>query len=112
MKTITAYKCDNCGLVMYPYHDRCLNCKKRDFKEITPTSKGKLLTYTIIEQLPWGMDERGRVLGVVEFDNGVKVLGLIKDDAPRIGMKVKAGWEPVREMGGEEIYGLTFEKTK
>ncbi len=112
MKTITAYKCNKCGLVMYPYHDRCLNCKGRDFKEIAPTSKGKLLTYTVIEQLPWGMDERGRVLGVVEFDNGVKALGLIKDDAPRIGMKLKVNWEPVREMGGEEIFGLTFVKTK
>jgi len=112
MKTITAYKCNKCGLVMYPYHDRCLNCKGRDFKEIAPTSKAKLLTYTVIEQLPWGMDERGRVLGVVEFDNGVKALGLIKEDTPRIGMKLKVNWEPVREMGGEDIYGLTFEKAK
>lgn len=112
MKTITAYKCKKCGHVMYPHHYRCLNCNGRDFKEISPTTKGKLITYTIIEQLPWGFDERGRVIGVVEFDNGVKALGVIQADQPRIGMKLRAGWEPVREIAGEKVYGLTFTKSK
>ena len=110
MTTITAYKCKKCGLIMYPYHDRCLQCQKREFEEVTPSEKAKLLTYTIIEQLPWGLDERGRVLGVVEFDNGVRALGMILDDAPRVGMKLKAGWGTVREYGGLKVSGLTFTK--
>ena len=112
MKTITAFECKQCGHVMYPYHDRCLKCNGRQFKEIKPSAKGRLLTYTIVDQLPWGMDERGRVLGVVEFDNKVKALGVIKSDTPKIGMKLKAGWEPVRELGGQKVYGLTFEAAK
>jgi uncharacterized OB-fold protein len=112
MKTITAYKCNKCGHVMYPHHYRCLKCNGREFKEIKPSAKGKLLTYTIVEQLPWGIDERGRVLGVVEFDNGVKALGVIKADKVKIGMKLRAGWEPVRVIGGEKVYGLTFEAAK
>jgi uncharacterized OB-fold protein len=112
MKTITAYKCNKCGHVMYPHHYRCLKCNGRDFKEIAPSAKGKLLTYTVVEQLPWGIDERGRVLGVVEFDNGVKALGVIKADKVKIGMKLRAGWEPVRVIGGEKVYGLTFEAAK
>ncbi len=112
MKTITAYKCKDCGHVMYPHHFRCLKCNGRDFKEISPSVNGKLLTYTVIEQLPWGIDERGRVLGVVEFDNGVKALGVIKSDKVKIGMKLRAGWEPVRVIGGEKVYGLTFEAAK
>ena len=109
MNNITAYKCKKCGLIMYPHHFRCLQCQARDFEEITPSEKAKLLTFTIIEQLPWGMDERGRVLGVVEFENGVKAMGLIKTDKPKLGMKLAAGWGPVREIGGEQVYGLTFE---
>ena len=61
---ITAYKCAQCGHVMYPYHYRCINCGGREFEEFAPSDKAKLLTFTIIEQLPWGFDERGRVLGV------------------------------------------------
>jgi uncharacterized OB-fold protein len=108
MKTITAYKCNNCGQVMFPRHERCLNCKEREFKEIYPTKKGKLLTYTVVNELPWGIDERGRVLGVVEFDNGVRALGLVKSDKVKIGMKLTTGWDEVRFMNGVRVYGLTF----
>lgn len=97
---------------MYPHHFRCLQCNGREFDEIAPSEKGKLVTYTVIDQLPWGMDERGRVLGIVEFDNGVKAAGLIQADAPKLGMKLKANWEPVREIGGEKVYGLSFHATK
>ncbi len=110
MKTITAYQCKNCGHVMYPHHLRCLNCNGREFDEISPSGKGKLITYTVVNELPWGMDERGRVLGVVEFENGVKALGLIKADDVKIGMKLEVSWEPVRVIGGEETYGLSFQK--
>lgn len=109
MSNITAYKCKQCGLVMYPHHLRCLKCHAREFEEIIPSENGKLVTFTVVEQLPWGMDERGRVLGVVEFDNGVKALGVILTDKPKLGMKLKAGWDSVRVIGGEKVYGLTFE---
>jgi len=93
---------------MYPRHERCLNCNEREFKEIYPTKKGKLLTYTVVNELPWGIDERARVLGVVEFDNGIRALGLIKSDRVKMGMKLTTGWDEVRYMNGERIYGLTF----
>lgn len=108
MNTIVAYKCKNCGHVMYPKHDRCLNCNQRDFEQIEPSEQGKLLTYTVINELPWGIDERGRTLGVVEFDNGIRALGLIKADKVKIGMKLTAGWDVVRVIGGIKTYGLTF----
>jgi len=108
MKTITAYKCTNCGQIMFPRHERCLNCNEREFEEIEPTEKGKLLTYTVVNELPWGIDERGRVLGIVEFDNGVKAMGLIKKDQVKLGMKLTTGWDEVRFMNGVRVYGLTF----
>ena len=108
MKTIKAYKCKQCGYVMYPYHLRCLNCYGREFEQIEPEGKGKLLTYTMVNELPWGIDERGRVLGIVEFENGVKALGLIDVDKVKIGMKLIASMESVRVIGGERVYGLTF----
>ena len=109
MKTITAYQCKKCKTIMYPHHYRCLKCNHREFTEIYPTEEGKLLTYTIVDQLPWGLDERARVLGVVEFDNGIKALGLIKAENPQLGMRLKIGWEPVRVIQGVKRYGLSFE---
>lgn len=108
MNSITAYKCINCGYVMNPFHLRCLNCKGREFEQIEPQGKGKLLTYTIVNELPWGIDERGRVLGVVEFENGVRALGLIESEDAKIGMKLEPGWGPVRVIGGTKVYGLVM----
>jgi uncharacterized OB-fold protein len=108
MKTISAYKCAQCGRVMYPMHLRCLDCGGREFEEIEAKGKAKLLTYTIVNELPWGIDERGRILGVVEFENGVKALGLVLADEVKIGMKLNAGWGPVRVIGGQKTYGLNL----
>lgn len=109
MKTITAYKCKKCGQIMYPKHYRCLKCSGRDFETITPTDRARLITYTILNELPWGIDERGRVIGVVEFSNGIKAMGLIQAAEIQLGMSLRPTWKPVRVIQGEKVYGLVFQ---
>jgi uncharacterized OB-fold protein len=109
---ITAFKCKNCGKVHYPYHDRCLACRHREFEEIGLSGNAKLLTYTAIFNLPWGFNQRFLIIGVAEFENQVKAMGQIKAnsvDQLKLGMKVKPSWEPIREQYGEDVYGLKFE---
>ena len=109
MKGAMAYECKACGYVTYPSHARCLHCGNREFEEIEPPQEGELVTYTEIWNLPWGIEERSRVIGIVALESGVKAMGLLKTEKPRLGMKLKAAWEPVRVIRGEEVYGLTFE---
>ena len=109
---VTGHKCKACGYVMYPSHLRCLHCGGREFEEIEPGDRGKLVTYTEIFNLPWGIDERSRTIGIVEFEDGVKAMGQIKADHPKIGMKLKAEWGIVRVISGTEVYGLIFLPTK
>jgi uncharacterized OB-fold protein len=107
--TITAYKCKKCGKIQYPFHDRCLNCKGRDFEKLHPHGKAKLLAYTQIFNLPWGFDQRFLVIGVAEFENGVRAMAQIKADSLadlKTGMSMQASWEPIRVVNGEEVYGL------
>ncbi len=109
---ITAYKCKKCGKVHYPYHDRCLACRGREFEQIKPEGCATLLAYTAIFNLPWGFDQRYLILGVAEFENHVKAMGQIKTesvDCLKAGMKMKPSWEPVRVQHGEDVYGLKFE---
>jgi hypothetical protein len=105
---VTAYKCKSCGHVTYPSHFRCLHCQGREFEEVEPGDEGNLITYTEVFNLPWGIDERSRTIGIVEFESGLKAMGQIKAETPRIGMRLKAEWEPVRVIQGEKVYGLTF----
>ena len=109
---ITAYQCSKCGRIHYPFHDRCLSCKNREFDPIKPEGNVKLLTFTAIYNLPWGFDQRFLVIGIAEFENGIKAMGQIKADPAdqlQIGMTMKACWEPVRVQYGEDVYGLKFE---
>ena len=112
---IKAYRCKKCGRLHYPFHDRCLDCRSREFEPVPFPPKARLLTYTAIFNLPWGFDQRFLVIGVAEFDNGVKAMGQIKVesvDELRPGMAVKVTWEPVREQYGEHVYGFKFEPLK
>ncbi len=109
---ITAYKCKKCGKIHYPYHDRCLECKNREFERIKPEGDATLLAYSAIFNLPWGFDQRFLIIGVAEFANHIKAMGQIKVDSVdllKTGMKVRPSWEPVRVQYGEDIYGLKFE---
>jgi hypothetical protein len=112
MKELVAYKCKNCGQVTYPKRFRCLNCSGREFEEISPIGNAKLISYTEVCTLPWGIDERCRTLGLVEFENNVKAMGWLKAEKPKLGMKLTANWEPVRVIKGEEVYGLTLEPAR
>lgn len=109
---ITAYKCRKCGKIHYPFHDRCLACKGREFEKIKPEGDVRLLAYTAIFNLPWGFDQRFLIIGIAEFENKIKAMGQIKVDSIdqlKAGMKMKAAWEPVRQQYGENVYGLRFE---
>ena len=108
---ITGYRCTACGRVHYPYHDRCLDCQGRDFTTLQPEGDPRLLTYTQIFNLPWGFDLRFLVIGVVAFENGIQAMGQIRVDSLeklKLGMPLAASWEPVRQVSGEEVFGLVL----
>ena len=108
---ITGYRCKACGRVHYPYHDHCLDCQGREFEQVQPEGDPHLLTYTQIFNLPWGFDVRFLVIGVAAFENGIKAMGQIRVNSLeklKLGMPFKASWEPVREVSGEEVFGLVL----
>ena len=108
---IVAYQCKKCGKLHYPFHDRCLSCRSREFESVEPVGNAKLLTFTRIYNLPWGFDMRYLTIGVVEFENGIKAMGQIHadEDYPlQVGMVMLPSWEPVRVQYGENVYGLAL----
>jgi len=112
---IVAYKCKKCGRIHYPFHDRCLKCRTRDFETIRPKGNATLLTFTQIFNLPWGFDQRFLIIGVAEFENGVKAMGQIDaGDAAELksGMMLKPTWDVVRVTAGENVYGLVLKPVK
>ncbi len=112
---ISAYRCQSCGKLHYPYHDRCLACKGRQFEKVEPQGNAKLLTFTRIYNLPWGFDQRYLTIGIGEFENGIRAMGQINVDETfplTTGMAMEPAWEPVRIQAGENVFGLTFKPFK
>ena len=91
-REIYAYKCRLCGTLHYPFRMVCKGCKQNDFFEFdtVPLPKtGKLLTFTRVYNLPAQYEVATLGLGIVELDNGMRMLGQLEIDEPEIGMAVK-----------------------
>ncbi len=109
---LTLYRCAHCGRLHHPFHDRCLDCKRRDFDIIHPQGNARLLTYTVIVSLPEGFDQPALILGLAEFENGARALGQIKTGSAkelRTGMAVASRWETILVVYGQPIHGIKFE---
>jgi uncharacterized OB-fold protein len=109
---IVGYKCKNCGKVYYPKHSRCFKCKSKDFEEIELGNICTLLTYTKLYAIPRGIDKVPLVLGIVEFENGVRMLGQITTEKVEIGMKLRPIFGELRIIDGKPIFGFKFEPLK
>jgi len=103
---ITGYKCKKCKKVNYPYHNRCVKCKGREFEEMDIGSECELVTFTELTALPTGFDQRVLNLGIVEFPGKVRATAQLIGDVFRIGQKLRAKWGLTREVDGEEFYGI------
>ena len=106
---MVGFKCKGCGRLHYPRHARCLSCKGVDFEEVELGDECKLLTYTKLYALPEGIEMPPLLLGIVEFPNGVRILGQLTGDDIEIGMRLRPRWGKLRKLGEKDIYGFKFE---
>jgi uncharacterized OB-fold protein len=105
-------KCDNCGFLQHESHIRCLKCKNIHFSKVLASGTCKLLTYTILMAPPMEFrDKASYVLGVVEFENGIKALGQISSqDNLKIGMNLKPIYKKICDnLDNNEVYAHVFE---
>ena len=75
-----AAKCRKCGKISFPARLICPACSNKVFDKINLSGKGKLLTYTIIRTAPEGFEDVAPyAVGIVEMNEGVRVMGQITD---------------------------------
>ena len=101
-------KCTSCGMVSYPKHAVCPNCRSEKFKDVAIGGEGKVLTYTDVYALAIEYETRYLRLAIVELDDGVRVTGQLLEDKPKPGMRVRTILGTVRQSGEMAIQGLQF----
>ena len=108
---IYAYRCPRCDTLHYPFRMVCKGCGENEMFEFEteplPTS-GTLLTFTHVHNLPAEYEVARLGLGIVELDNGIRMLGQLEIEAPELGMRVEGAVEVVRTEAYQRRYGMVF----
>ena len=90
---LTTTYCGKCSLTHWPPRMVCPNCMNEDLNWIELSGKGRLYAFTeVMDGAPLGMeDELPYIIGVVELDEGIRLLARIVDTKYgelRIGQRV------------------------
>lgn len=105
-------KCQKCGFLQHPSRVRCIKCKYEIFDNVKASGDATLLTYTILKAPPLEFrDKPHYALGVLEFDNHIKVLGQVTpEEQLKIGIKMKPVYKKIcSNLDGKEVYDFIFE---
>lgn len=111
---LEAGKCHKCGKILFPQRLICPACGSKEFETINLSGKGKILTYTIIHIAPPGFSDLvPYAIGIVELDEGIRILSQIVDCDPstlKIGDRVISQFRRIQEEGrtGMLMYGYKF----
>ncbi|OQA29055.1 MAG: hypothetical protein BWY59_00553 [Verrucomicrobia bacterium ADurb.Bin345] len=112
---IYAYKCRKCGQLHYPYRMMCKKCHNNEHNAFDPVPlphKGKLLTFTRLQTLAADFSVPDIQLGIVELENGIRMLGQLQIAKPKSGMAVTGSVGVVRQMGYNTYHGMIFHEAK
>ena len=96
-REIYAYRCRLCGTMHYPFRMVCSGCKQNDFFE-----------FDTVYNLPAQYEVATLGLGIVELENGMRMLGQLQIDEPVMGMPVQGTVEIVRKEPYDNYYGMVF----
>ena len=110
-REVNGYRCRRCGTLHYPFRMVCKECGENDFFEFDPEplpKMGKVVTYTLVYNLPAEFEVATLGLAVVELHNGMRMLGQLHAEHPTIGMDVVGTVEVVRRDAYESRYGMVF----
>ncbi|MEJ2368635.1 MAG: Zn-ribbon domain-containing OB-fold protein [Acidobacteriota bacterium] len=108
---LEAGKCKKCGEIYFPPRLICRECQGREFETVTLPGTGKVAAYTVIRTAPTGFgDQAPYAMGVVELENGARVLCQVADCSPeevKVGLEVHLEFRRIQAEGesGVLAYG-------
>jgi len=111
---LEAGKCKKCKHICFPQRLVCPECGNKEFEMVRLSGKGKLETYTVIHTAPDGFaDLAPYAVGIVELDEGVKILAQITDcntNELKIGDRLVTKFRRINEEGktGMIMYAYKF----
>ena len=103
-------RCKQCGEIIYPIKNVCLNCLNRDMERSDLSRIGKLYSFTIVH-MPSEHFQPPYAIGWIELPEGIKIFSQIRgwhEHPLKIGMTMELAIEKLWEEGEKEVIGYTF----
>lgn len=103
-------RCRQCGQIIFPRREACLNCLGNDLEPIQLSRKGKLYSYTIVH-MPSEHFEPPYAVGWIELPEGVKIFSQIRgwqEHPLEIGMDMTLHFEKLWDEEEKEVIGYVF----
>ena len=103
-------RCKQCGQIIFPGREACLNCLGNDLEPIQLSQKGTLYSYTIVH-MPSEHFEPPYAIGWIELPEGVKVFSQIRgwqEHTLKTGMGMTLHFEKLWDEEDKEIIGYVF----
>ena len=103
-------RCKQCGKIIYPIKNVCLNCLNRDMERSDLSRIGKLYSFTIVH-MPSEHFQPPYAIGWIELPEGIKIFSQIRgwqEHPLKIGMAMELAIEKLWDEGDKEVIGYTF----
>ena len=89
-------KCLSCGELYFPRKKKglCIHCQQKTLEDVLLSAKGKIVSFSVVEQPPAGGFYKGPVpyaYGVVELPEGVEVLSLFTGNLVELEVGMEVG---------------------
>jgi uncharacterized protein len=85
---VAGTRCKNCGKLYFPPRVDCLECRKSEVEWVPIKGNAKLITFTEVYFGPPAFEQSTPyILGLAEFDNGLRVFAPISRDIARGDLK-------------------------
>ena len=103
-------KCRQCGQIIFPHREACLNCLGNELEPIRLSRNGTLYTYTIVH-MPSDHFPPPYAVGWIDMPEGLKIFSQIrgwKECPLKTGMDMDLRFEKLWDEEEQEIIGYVF----
>jgi uncharacterized OB-fold protein len=103
-------KCKQCGKMIYPIRNVCLNCLSRDLERLDLSRKGKLYSFTIVH-MPSEHFKPPYAIGWIDLPEGIRIFSQIRgwqENPLKIGMGMELAIEKLWDEDEKEVIGYIF----
>lgn len=103
-------KCSECGQVVFPWTDFCLNCHQQSVEVVPLSKRGRLYSFTTV-YMPASGFQPPHASGFVDLPEGVRIFGPLKmvNEKPfSVGMEMEVEIGPLWKKDEREVIGFRF----